>query len=127
MVASTFTMNGKRFVILLEIEYRRLRERRAGKGEAEEWGLPALPNKLASGNYPAVEYARAVTARDLIRARRRLGLSQKELAREAGVRAEVLNRIERAKLTASVAVMEKLDAALNRQEAGRGRAKGKND
>jgi DNA-binding XRE family transcriptional regulator len=113
MVASTFTMHGKRFVILPETEYRRLRESRRGKSAEDEWGLPPLPAKLASGNYPAMEYARAVTARDLIRSRRALGLSQAELAHKAGVRVETLNRIERAKMNASPAVMEKLDAVLN--------------
>lgn len=115
MVASTFTMNGRRFVILPETEYRRLRESRRGKTPEDEWGLPPLPDKLPSGNYPALEYARAVTARDLIRTRRSLGLSQADLAHKAGVRVETLNRIERAKINASPAVMEKLDAVLNRQ------------
>jgi len=114
MTAATFTMNGKRFVILPEIDYRRLRQRPASANNDDEWGLPPLPAKLPSGNYPAVEYARAVTARDMIRSRRRLGLTQSDLARQAGVRVEVLNRIERAKLTASPAVMEKLDAVLTR-------------
>lgn len=113
MSASTFTMNGKRFVILPEIEYRRLRESMRGKTPQVEWGLPPLPGKLPNGNYPALEYARAVTARDLIRSRRALGLSQSELAQKAGVRVETLNRIERAKMNASPAVMEKLDAVLN--------------
>jgi DNA-binding XRE family transcriptional regulator len=113
MSTATFTMNGKRFVVLPEVEYRRLREARTGKGAGDEWGLPPLPAKLSSGNYPAVEYARALTARDLIRSRRRLGLSQSELARRAGVRVEVLNRIERAKATATPRVMEKLDAVLS--------------
>ena len=113
MVAPTFTMNGRRFVILPEAEYRRLRESKVSKGPADEWGLPPLPAKLPNGNYPAVEYARAVTARDLIRTRRTLGLSQAELAHKAGVRVETLNRIERAKINASPAVMEKLDTVLN--------------
>lgn len=114
MGAPTFTMNGKRFVVLPETEYRRLREphRIGSRGGDEEWGLPPLPSKLPSGNYPAVAYARALIARDLIRSRRRLGLSQTDLARKAGVRVETLNRIERAKITASPKVMEKLDAVL---------------
>jgi ribosome-binding protein aMBF1 (putative translation factor) len=58
-----------------------------------------------------------VTARDLIRSRRRLGLSQSELARRAKVRVEILNRIERAKATAGPKVMERLDAVLNELEA----------
>ena len=111
MSAATLTMNGKRFVVLPEVEYRRLRERRE-KSAGDEYGLPPLPAKLPNGNYPAVQYARAVIARDLIRSRRHRELSQAELARRAGVRVEVLNRIERAKMTPSPAVMEKLDAVL---------------
>jgi len=106
-------MNGKRFVIVPEAEFRRLKESMRGKTSGDEYGLPALPEKLPNGNYPAVEYARAVTARDIIRARRALGLSQKELAQQAGVRVEVLNRIERAKMNASPKVMGKLDAVLD--------------
>jgi len=113
MSAPTFTMNGRRFVILPETEYRRLRESSRSKAPQEEWGLPPLPAKLPNGNYPAVEYARALMARDLIRTRRAMGLSQAELAHKAGVRVETLNRIERAKINASPAVMEKLDAVLN--------------
>jgi DNA-binding XRE family transcriptional regulator len=77
------------------------------------WGLPPLPAKLPNGNYPALAYARAATARDLIRSRRAMGLSQAVLAKKAGVRVETLNRIERAKMNASPKVMEKLDAVLN--------------
>jgi DNA-binding XRE family transcriptional regulator len=117
MSVAIFIMNGKRFVVLPEIEYRRLRQERAGKSAGDEWGLPPLPAKLPGGNYPAVQYARAIMARDLIRSRRRCGLSQSELARRAGVRVETLNRIERAKMTATPAVMEKLDAVLNEVSA----------
>jgi transcriptional regulator with XRE-family HTH domain len=39
-------------------------------------------------------------------------LSQAELARRAGIRVETLNRIEKAKVTADVATMEKIDRAL---------------
>jgi DNA-binding XRE family transcriptional regulator len=108
MSAATITIEGKRFVILPESEYERLRGARPA-GESE---LPPLPRRLPNGNYPAIEYARAVTARDVITARRRLGISQAELARLAGIRAETLNRIERAKMTPSVAVMQKIDRAL---------------
>ena len=118
MSATTITLSGKRFVILPEAEYRRLRDVRSKRNSQDEWGLPPLPAKLPSGNYPAVEYARALAARDLIRTRRRLGLTQSDLARRAGVRVETLNRIERAKITASLAMMQKLDAVLSLLEAG---------
>lgn len=74
---------------------------------------PPMPDKLPDGNYPAVEYARAVMARDIIRTRRALGLSQTELARKAGVRVEVLNRIERAKVNASPGAIEKLESVFH--------------
>jgi transcriptional regulator with XRE-family HTH domain len=61
-----------------------------------------------------IDYARAVAARDIITARRRLGLSQAELARRAGIRVETLNRIERAKMTPSVATMGKIDGGLEK-------------
>jgi hypothetical protein len=83
MSAATVTIDGKRFVILPEAEYERMR---GGRPSADD-GLPPLPKALANGNYPAIEYARAVAARDIITARRRLGLSQAELARRAGIRA----------------------------------------
>jgi DNA-binding XRE family transcriptional regulator len=113
MGAATVTIEGKRFVILPEVEYERIRS----QGVGQDPPLPPLPKRLPNGNYPAIEYARAVTARDIITARRRLGLSQAELARRAGVRVETLNRIERARLTASVATMEKLDRVLSSIES----------
>jgi DNA-binding XRE family transcriptional regulator len=112
MSAATLTIEGKRFVILPETEYEDLRS-----GRMREEGLPPLPKPLSNGNYPAVEYARAVTARDIITARRRLGLSQAELARRAGVRVETLNRIERARETVGVAVLEKIDRVLTSVES----------
>src|SRR5437868_4534769 len=82
------TIGGKRVVLLDEAEYDHL------KHKADEWE-PPLPEPNANGNYPAVEYLRASLARKIIRHRRRLGLSQAELARRADVRPEALNRIER--------------------------------
>ncbi|MGD0541519.1 MAG: helix-turn-helix transcriptional regulator [Tepidisphaeraceae bacterium] len=110
MGAATVTIDGKRFVILPETEYERLR----GGPPGGEPKLPPLPKQQPNGNYPAIEYARAVTARDIILARRRLGLSQLELARRSGVRAETLSRIERAKMTPSVATMQKIDRVLTK-------------
>jgi ribosome-binding protein aMBF1 (putative translation factor) len=43
----------------------------------------------------------------------RVILSQTELPQKAGVHVETLNRVERAKINASPATMEKLDAVLN--------------
>jgi DNA-binding XRE family transcriptional regulator len=108
MGAATVTIDGKRFVILPEPEYERLR----GHESNNEPKLPILPKQLSNGNYPAIEYARAVTARDIILARRRQGLTQLQLAHRAGIRVETLNRIERAKMTPSIVTMQKIDRAL---------------
>jgi DNA-binding XRE family transcriptional regulator len=112
------TLDGKRFVILPEDEYCRL------TGEPP---LPELPPPDAAGNYPAAEALQVSIARSIIRDRRRLGLSQAELARRAGVRPETLNRIERGTHAPSVATVEKLDRALaeaeNRANPRRGRGK----
>jgi DNA-binding XRE family transcriptional regulator len=115
MSAATVTIEGKRFVILPEAEYEQMR----GTRPSDEPAMPPLPKMLPNGNYPAIEYARAVTARDIITARRRLGLSQAELARRAGIRVETLNRIERAKMTPSVATMQKLERVLTKLETVR--------
>ena len=86
----------------------------------DEWE-PLLPEPDANGNYPAVEAMRVSLARDIIRTRRKLGLSQAELARRAGIRPETLNRVEQGKRSPSVATVEKIDRALRKAEhEGRG-------
>lgn len=109
MVAATIQVKGERFVIIRESEYDKLLSRRAGGNEPD---LPPLPKSLPNGNYDAIAYARASLARKLILSRRAAGLSQAELARRAGIRIETLNRIERLKLTPTVATVEKIDRAL---------------
>ncbi len=78
---------------------------------------PLLPEPLPNGNYPAVEYARASLARKIVRHRRRLGLTQSELARGAGIRLETLNRIEHAQRSPAVATIKKIDRALKAAQA----------
>ena len=102
--------NGRQMVLLEESEYDRLLQK------ADEWE-PLLPEPLPNGNYPAVEYLRASLARKIIRARRRAGLTQVELARRAGIRPETLNRIEKGKSTPDTSTVEKLVRALERAEA----------
>ncbi len=75
------------------------------------------PPTCSCGNYPAVVYLRVSLARKIIRHRRRLGLSQVELARRAGIRPETLNRIEQSKTTPSAASVAKIDTALRQAEA----------
>jgi transcriptional regulator with XRE-family HTH domain len=73
-----------------------------------------LPTPDAHGNVPAVAYARASLARKIIRDRSAAGLSQRELAKRAGISFEHLSRIESGKHTPSVPTIEKIDRALVR-------------
>jgi DNA-binding XRE family transcriptional regulator len=110
----TIDLDGKSFVILPEADYKRLL--RAGRSFD-------LPQADPSGNYPAVEAMRAVIAGGILQDRQKLGWSQAELARRAGIRVETLNRIETGKHTPSVATMQKIGAALQESEK-RGRKRG---
>jgi DNA-binding XRE family transcriptional regulator len=108
MVVQTIKLGGKPYVILERNEYERL------STLASALELPPLPKPNAKGLYPAVEYARASLARDIIRDRVKAGLSQKELAKLAGIRVETLCRIETGKHTASIPTIDKIDRALKR-------------
>ncbi len=114
MAEQVVTRNGKRFVIVEEREWRRLR-RLAAKAEAPgETLLPEYPPADAQGNRPAVAYARVSIARKIIEARRAAGLSQEELARRAGVRQETISRIESGKHSPTIRTVEKIDRVLSR-------------
>ena len=103
-------VKGKRMVMMNEADYEDLLH----KANADE---PDLPAPDADGNYPALEALDVLQARDILRARRKLGLSQADLARRAGIRAETLNRIEKGKNTASIPTIAKIDRALKAAEA----------
>lgn len=118
MTVQNLILQGKRFIVMDEAEYERLLSRAAGKNDR---GLPRLPEPLEDGNYPAIEYARASVARDIIRARRRLGLTQAELARRAGVPVQALNQLEKAISTPSAATVRKIDRALRQAQTKRAR------
>ncbi|HUY37164.1 MAG TPA: helix-turn-helix transcriptional regulator [Pirellulales bacterium] len=111
-------IKGKRKVVLDEADYEAL------LGRADLWE-PDLPAADANGNYPALEALAVIQARNILRARRKLGLSQVELARRAGIRPETLNRIEHGRNKPSVPTIAKLDRALKAGEAKAGRGKGK--
>jgi ribosome-binding protein aMBF1 (putative translation factor) len=104
----TITKAGKTFVLVPIKQWEKLSKTQ----------LPALPKADAHGNVPAVEYARASIARQIISERTALGLSQAELARRARIRVETLNRIEKAKVVADTATIAKIDAALKRGKSG---------
>jgi len=64
------------------------------------------------GNRPALDYIRVSIARDVIRERRTLGLTQEQLARLAGLRQETISRLESGKHAPSLRTIEKIDEAL---------------
>jgi DNA-binding XRE family transcriptional regulator len=81
---------------------------REGREVPPEDDLPDLPKPDKHARFPAVEYARIAMARDLIRDRNRLGLSQQQLARLAGVGLETLSRLESGKHTANFRTVDKI-------------------
>jgi DNA-binding XRE family transcriptional regulator len=98
-----------RTVTLPRAEYERLLVK---AGEEVEGDGPPLPKPDANGNFPAIAYARASIARELIRTRRAAGMSQTELAELAGVRRETISRLESAKATVTDRVMQKIERAI---------------
>jgi DNA-binding XRE family transcriptional regulator len=67
-----------------------------------------LPKTDKHGRVPALEYARISLARDLIRDRKGVRLSQQKLAELAGIRQETLSRIETGKHTATPSTVDKI-------------------
>jgi DNA-binding XRE family transcriptional regulator len=76
--------------------------------------LPPLPPADANGQYPAIETARVIIARQIIRGRKAAGWTQAELAASAGVRQETISRIETGKHSPGLKTMAKIDCALKR-------------
>jgi DNA-binding XRE family transcriptional regulator len=104
----TITLGGQRFVVLPEADYREL--------VGETWE-PPMPEPDAAGNFPAVEAARVVLARKIIRRRRAAGLTQAELAKRARVRVETISRLEHAKHSPNVATVDKILRTLDEADA----------
>jgi ribosome-binding protein aMBF1 (putative translation factor) len=113
----SIVLDGKTYVVLPREEYERL------STLAKAADLPSFPEPDAEGNYPAVEYARASLARKIIRDRVAAGLSQRELAKLAGVSVEHLCRIETGKHTPTVPTIDKIDRALKLKMQGKKSAK----
>jgi len=94
-----------------EAEYERLCHS-AGESVRDDDKLPPLPVADKHGRFPAIEYARASLARNLIRDRKTVGLTQQRLADLSGLRQETIARMEAGKHTASVATVQKIDRAI---------------
>ena len=102
---------GRRFVLLEEPEYERLC-REAGEAMADDDALPPLPKPDANGRFPAIEYTRISLARNLIRDRKSVGLSQERLAKLAGIRQETVSRLETGKHIATPGTIAKIDRVI---------------
>ncbi|MDQ3329645.1 MAG: helix-turn-helix domain-containing protein [Planctomycetota bacterium] len=113
-------VEGKRFVLLAESEYERLCRESGETADAAD-DLPPLPSPDDNGRMPAVAYARASIARDLIRARRGAGLSQRQLAESSGVRQETISRLESGKHSASPRTVDRLTTAIDAARKSRKR------
>jgi DNA-binding XRE family transcriptional regulator len=122
---NTRTKAGRRKQIRVdERDYHRLRselsklraerDRRPRLLEDSDPDLPALPPADERGQYPAVETARVIIARQIIRGRKAAGWTQAELATRAGVRQETISRIETGKHSPGLKTMAKIDRALKR-------------
>ena len=115
------TVEGKQFVLLEESEYERL-SRLAGEA-VDDADLPPLPKPGPSGRYPAVEYARVSIARDLIRERKSVGLTQAALARLTGLRQETISRLESGKHTATTRTVDRITRVIEARRQRPRRAK----
>jgi DNA-binding XRE family transcriptional regulator len=83
--------------------------------------MPELPPNDANGLYPAREFARVSMVRKVITARAELGLTQRELAKRAGIRVETLCRLESGQTVPSLATVQKLERALQPPKVKRSR------
>ena len=87
--------------------------------------MPSLPKLDATGRFPAIEYTRVSLARNLIRDRKSVGLSQERLAELAGIRQETISRLESGKHTATPGTIAKIDRVIAAARKRMSKAKGK--
>jgi DNA-binding XRE family transcriptional regulator len=104
MIARMVRIEGKELVILSRADFDDLMEK-AGV-------MPPLPRKAKDGSVPAVEFARADIAREVVRRRIAAGMTQQELAKRVGIRAETISRLEAGKHLPRIETMERIDRAL---------------
>jgi ribosome-binding protein aMBF1 (putative translation factor) len=121
MILQRMKIEGRRCVAIEESEFRRL-ERLARR--AEHAPLPPFPSADAKGNVPAFEFMQVSIARDIIKERRALGLSQLRLAELAGLRQETLSRLESGKHSPTVRTVDKIERALKQYARSKSKRRG---
>lgn len=102
---NTVTIDKKKFVLVPADEYKELKNRSKA---------PEFPSPDANGNWDAIAFTRASIARGLAQDRKKVGYTQKQLAKAAGIRPEILNRAERGATVPSVRTLTKIEAALKK-------------
>lgn len=113
MTHQVVTKQGKRFVMVPLMEWRRV-ERLTVKSAKPAVIPPALPSPDQEGHVPALAYIQVSIARDIVRERTALGLTQQQLAKLAGIRNETLCRLESGKHSPTVRTVEKIEKALQK-------------
>jgi len=106
MTMQTLEIDGKKLVVLTEEAFADLMEK-AGV-------LPPLPPADQRGARDALAFADAAIARKLISRRIQAGLTQKDLAKRAGVRLETICRLEGGKHSPTRETVTRIDAALTK-------------
>jgi DNA-binding XRE family transcriptional regulator len=105
-------LNGVRYAVVKEMTLRQLCKK-AGAVLLDAEAGQASPQAGLS----ALDIDDHILARRLVERRKRVGLTQAELARRAGIRVETLNRVERARTTPDFATVRKLVLAMKKAEA----------
>lgn len=105
MTVQTIKVDDKELVLLTREAFDEMMEK-AGV-------LPPFPAPEEQGGYPAAQTLNISIARSLISRRIRAGLTQKELAKRAGVRLETVCRVEGGKQKPSRETILRLDKALS--------------
>ena len=113
MTHQVVTKQGKRFVMVPLMEWRRV-ERLTARPVKPAVTPPALPSPDQEGHVPALAYIQVSIARDIVRERTALGLTQQQLAKLAGIRNETLCRLESGKHSPTVRTVEKIEKALQK-------------
>jgi ribosome-binding protein aMBF1 (putative translation factor) len=106
MTRTTIEIMGTRFVLIPEAELAALEG-------------PDFPPVADDGTCEALPFLRASIARDIIRERRALGLTQAQLAQMAGIRQETLSRLESGKHKPNVRTVERIEVALKHKRSKR--------
>ena len=105
MSRAIIKIKGARFVLIPEAEFEAI----------EEASLPPLPPVFPDGTREAQPLICASIARDIIKERRELGLTQAQLAKLVGIRRDTLARLESGQHKPNVRTIERIDAALKRK------------